>query len=153
MTTPGLLAIGLGVMGLVAGSFLGLVSLRLPAGRDIVAGRSRCAACHRTLPPLQLIPVASYLLSGGRCGRCRRPIPIRYPLIESGCLLIGVCAALAAPTPLAAGLFALTGWQGLLAAILYAEHRKVSLPLMAGLLATAAAALVAIQPAMVGLAF
>lgn len=136
------LAAVLAGLGLVAGSFIGLVSLRLPAGEPIVAGRSRCGGCGRTLPPWRLIPVLSYVLQGGRCAGCAAVIPARYPLIELGCAVIGVWAALVQPSPLAAGLTALLGWQLLLIAVVDAEHfwlpDQLTLPLLgAGLAATA----------------
>jgi prepilin signal peptidase PulO-like enzyme (type II secretory pathway) len=41
--TPGLLAVYLGLIGLVVGCFLGLTSLRWPADEDITSGRSHWA--------------------------------------------------------------------------------------------------------------
>ena len=35
--------------GAIIGSFLGVLVLRLPNARDVVAGRSRCDACSKTL--------------------------------------------------------------------------------------------------------
>ena len=46
-----LLALLMGGLGLIVGSFLGLVSLRLPRGEDIVVSRSRCGGCGRPLKP------------------------------------------------------------------------------------------------------
>lgn len=138
--TPAYLALILAGAGLIVGSFLGLVSLRLPAGEGIVAGRSRCAACDRPLPPWRLIPVASYLVSRGRCAGCGAPIPARYPLIELAAAALGVWAALSQDSPAAAALTALLGWQLLLIAVIDAEHfwlpDQLTLPLlMTGLLA------------------
>lgn len=108
--------------GLLAGSFLGLVSLRLPAGEGIVAGRSRCGACGRPLAPWRLIPVLSYLVSKGRCAACGSAIPVRYPLMESAGAAIGAAAALSQPSIAAALITALLGWQLLLIAVVDAEH-------------------------------
>ena len=108
--------------GLLVGSFLGLVSLRLPAGDGVVFGRSRCAGCQRDLPPWRMIPVVSWAISRGRCAACRATIPIRYPVIESVAGLIGVWAALSQPDPVAATLTAVLGWQLLLLAIVDGEH-------------------------------
>lgn len=108
--------------GLLAGSFLGLVSLRLPAGEPIVAGRSRCGGCGRPIAPWRLIPVLSYLLSRGRCALCGAVIPRRYPLMEAACAAIGAVAALSQPSALAAVLTALLGWQLLLLAVVDGEN-------------------------------
>lgn len=146
MTTdagPMLLAFGLAAAGLLAGSFLGLVSLRLPRGEGFVAGRSRCGGCRQSLGPWRLIPLLSYAVSRGRCAACGAAIPIRYPLMEFACAAIGVCAALTQPTVAAALLTALLGWQLLLVAVVDAEHfwlpDQLTLPLLGTGLAAAAA--------------
>ena len=119
---PPVLAILLAGAGLVAGSFTGLVSLRLPVDEPIARGRSRCGACARTLPPWRLVPLLSYALSRGRCAACGAPIPVRYPLMEAGCGLIGVWSALSQTSLAAALLTALLGWQLLLIAVIDGEH-------------------------------
>ncbi|MDY6924547.1 MAG: A24 family peptidase [Pseudomonadota bacterium] len=126
--------------GLLAGSFLGLVSLRLPAGEPIVAGRSRCGGCGRPIAPWRLVPLFSYLLSRGRCALCGAVIPARYPLMEAGCAAIGVVAAVSQPTLLAAALTALLGWQLLLLAVVDGEHFWLPDVLTLPLLATGVAA-------------
>lgn len=137
-----LLLLSLSGLGLIAGSFLGLVSVRLPAGQGVVAGRSRCAGCSRTLAARDLIPLLSYVLAAGRCRLCGARIPIRYPAIELGCAALGAWAAVLHPTPLAAVLTALLGWQLLLIAVVDAEHfwlpDKLTLPLLASGLAASA---------------
>jgi len=141
MTHEAVLAAGLGGLGLIVGSFLGLVSLRLPAGEGVVLGRSRCGGCGRTLAPWSLIPVISYLAARGRCGACGSSIPARYLLIELAAAAVGVWAALSQTGPIAASLTALLGWQLLLIAIVDAEHfwlpDRLTLPLLATGLAAA----------------
>ncbi|HYC75163.1 A24 family peptidase [Brevundimonas sp.] len=139
-TGPMLLAFGLFGAGLLAGSFVGLVSLRLPRGEGFVAGRSSCRGCDRPLAPWRLIPLLSYAVSRGRCVDCGAAIPIRYPLMEFACAAIGVYAALTQPTIAAALLTALLGWQLLLIAVVDGEHLwlpdRLTLPLLgSGLLA------------------
>ena len=65
-----LLALLMGGLGLIVGSFLGLVSLRLPRGEDILVSRSRCGGCGRPLKPWRMIPVVSWALSRGKCSDC-----------------------------------------------------------------------------------
>jgi leader peptidase (prepilin peptidase) / N-methyltransferase len=68
--------------GLLLGSFLNVVILRLPRGESIVSPPSRCPRCKARIRPRDNIPVLSFLLLRGRCRDCRRRIPWRYPLIE-----------------------------------------------------------------------
>lgn len=140
--TPLILAFTLGGLGLIAGSFIGLMSLRLPRGEGVVAGRSRCGGCGRPLPPWRLVPVLSWLIARGHCRDCGSAIPARYPMIEAGCALIGVVAALGQPSLAAAIATALLVWQLLLIAIVDGEHfwlpDRLTLPLLvSGLLANA----------------
>ncbi len=89
-----MLATLMGGLGLIVGSFLGLVSLRLPKGQDVVVQRSRCGSCERPLKPWRLIPVVSWAMTRGKCSDCGAAIPVRYPLIELAAAAIGVWAAL-----------------------------------------------------------
>lgn len=139
------LATILGVVGFVVGSFLGLVSLRVPAGEGLVFGRSRCRGCGLTLPPKHMVPVVSYLCLGGRCARCLASIPGRYPLIEAAAGAIGVIAGAVVPDVLAALSLALLGWQLLLAGVLFGEHRRLPAPLAAGLVISGVLVVVALQ--------
>jgi leader peptidase (prepilin peptidase)/N-methyltransferase len=80
------------VIGLVFGSFLNVLISRLPLHESIVRPRSRCPHCQRTIPPLELIPVLSWVFLRARCRGCRQPIAWRYPAIEiSTGLLFVLC--------------------------------------------------------------
>jgi leader peptidase (prepilin peptidase)/N-methyltransferase len=79
------------VFGLVAGSFLNVVILRLPEEQSIVTPRSRCPNCKKLIAWYDNIPVLSYLLLGGRCRACKKSISVRYPFVEAAC---GVVSAL-----------------------------------------------------------
>ncbi|HSX59782.1 MAG TPA: A24 family peptidase [Tahibacter sp.] len=97
-----------GLFGLVVGSFLNVVILRLPerlmhdwraqsremlgiepaaadapAPPDIVFKRSHCPQCKHQLSVLDNIPLASWLVLRGRCRYCKAPISIQYPLVEA----------------------------------------------------------------------
>lgn len=128
------LAILLGVIGLAVGSFIGLVSLRLPQGGAIVWDRSRCGGCGRVLNGIDLLPLLGFLLRRGACQSCHAIIPRRYPAIELAAGLIGGASGWWLPGSEAiAG--ALLGWALLLLAILDAEHYwlpdMITLPLIA----------------------
>lgn len=154
---PALLAIALGGVGLLAGSFLGLVSLRLPQGEGFVGGRSRCRGCDRPLGPWRLVPLLSYAISKGRCATCGAAIPVRYPAMELAGAAIGLCAALTQPSIGAALLTALLGWQLLLIAVVDGEHfwlpDQLTFPLLGtGLLAAAALDRLSVVGSMTGAA-
>jgi leader peptidase (prepilin peptidase) / N-methyltransferase len=74
-------------VGLIIGSFLNVVILRMNTGRSYVTGRSKCARCARTLAWYELIPVFSYLGLRGKCRTCNTSISHQYPIVE---LLTGI---------------------------------------------------------------
>ncbi len=69
-------------LGLLVGSFLNVVILRLNTGRSVVTGRSACARCNHTLRWYELIPVFSFIGLRGKCRTCRRDISVQYPIVE-----------------------------------------------------------------------
>lgn len=111
------LAIGLvSVFGLLVGSFLNVVILRLPARMEwswrqeareilgqpeayepkppgLVVSRSACPHCGHALAAWENIPLLSFLLLRGRCRACQAPISRQYPAVEliTG-LLFAACA-------------------------------------------------------------
>jgi leader peptidase (prepilin peptidase) / N-methyltransferase len=78
-----LLVILAAVGGLLVGSFLNVVSWRLPRGESLVAPGSHCPGCDHAVRPYDNVPVVSWLLLRGRCRDCRTPISARYPLVEA----------------------------------------------------------------------
>ena len=129
------------VAGAAVGSFLGLVSLRMPKGEGVALGRSHCSGCGRTLSAVDLIPLLSFAVLRGRCRTCGVRIERRYPAIEAAAALVGLASALALPGwEAVAG--AVLGWWLLLLAVLDVEHYwlpdRLTWPLAAlGLIATA----------------
>ena len=101
-----------GIFGLLIGSFLNVVVYRIPrmmelqweaecaayaAGTqepapapqpapetfNLMTPRSRCPHCGHQVRWYENIPVLSYvLLLRGRCSECKKPISIRYPVVE-----------------------------------------------------------------------
>jgi len=120
--TPVIAAVVLGLLGLIIGSFLAAVSVRLPRDEDIVLARSHCMGCGETLRPWELIPVVSWLVLRARCARCETAISPRYPLIELGAAAVGVWAGLAGGSWLMMGATAVLGWQLLLIAVIDGEN-------------------------------
>ena len=80
------------LIGLTLGSFGNVLVYRIAAGQSI-GGRSRCPSCRRTLRAIDLVPIVSYVLLGGRCRRCHARISLRYPLVEAGSMLLFLLVA------------------------------------------------------------
>lgn len=88
-------------IGLALGSFLGVVTRRLPGKESFVKGRSYCPRCKALIVWYDNIPVISFLLLKGKCRNCKKKISLRYPFIEAGTALgvIGIYL-LRLPSPL-----------------------------------------------------
>jgi len=73
-------------LGLSAGSFLNVVIYRLPRRDQGLSlahpRRSFCPACGAPIRWHDNIPLLSWLRLLAKCRDCRRPISIRYPLVE-----------------------------------------------------------------------
>jgi leader peptidase (prepilin peptidase) / N-methyltransferase len=110
---------------LVAGSFVGVVIDRLPDGRPLAAGRSRCAACGTALTARDLVPLASWLAARGRCRHCGAWIGWFYPAVELAALAVGV-VSLAVDRGIDAWIDALFGWW--LLALGWVDWRRFVLP-------------------------
>lgn len=112
--SPLLLLTLTGAMGLIVGSFLNVVILRLPrmmqaewkrdcaelldqpddAPRDaeltLSSPASHCPRCGHRIRFYENIPILSYLLQRGRCSACAQPIGWRYPAIEGLTALLSI---------------------------------------------------------------
>lgn len=70
------------LVGAVAGSFLNVCIVRLPADESIATPRSRCVHCGHPVRWFDNFPVLSYVLLRGRCRDCRGRISPMYPAVE-----------------------------------------------------------------------
>ena len=167
-------------LGLLVGSFLNVVILRLPArlewswkrdsrevlGLDdvydppppgIVVERSHCPHCKHVLSWYENVPLFSWLALRGRCRHCKAPISFQYPLVEllTGLLFLACAARFG------------FGWQGFgamvftgfLVAMTGIDLRtqllpdSLTLPLMwLGLIAASDHLYIAAKPALIGAA-
>ncbi len=70
------------IFGILFGSFLNVVILRIPREESIVFGASHCYSCGNALKPWHNIPLFSWLFLRGKCSFCKTPISAQYPIIE-----------------------------------------------------------------------
>ena len=70
------------VLGVLSGSYLGVVADRLPREERTSTGRSHCDACGAALRWFELIPILSWLVQRGRCRRCGASITWAPLLME-----------------------------------------------------------------------
>jgi leader peptidase (prepilin peptidase)/N-methyltransferase len=73
------------LVGLMLGSFINLAADRLPRRESLIAPRSHCRSCGRVLNVADLLPVAGYLLRGGRCASCGAAIGASSLVVEALC--------------------------------------------------------------------
>ena len=79
------------IIGVIFGSFYNVVGMRLPNGESIIKPGSHCPKCGHMLSWYENIPLISYIILGGSCRKCKKPISSTYFLME---LLSGALFAL-----------------------------------------------------------
>ncbi|MDR0467812.1 MAG: prepilin peptidase, partial [Campylobacteraceae bacterium] len=77
-----MIACSMFILGLIFGSFLNVIILRVPAFKSIAYPASHCVKCNTPLKFYHNIPLLSWLFLRGKCAFCRKKISIQYPLIE-----------------------------------------------------------------------
>lgn len=77
----GLFLVGCFLFGALIGSFFNVL---IPRGniKKSITGHSKCPKCKKNIPPLDLIPIVSYLVLRGKCRNCKKRISEKYPIIE-----------------------------------------------------------------------
>ncbi|MDX1626662.1 MAG: A24 family peptidase [Wenzhouxiangellaceae bacterium] len=151
------------VLGLLVGSFLNVVILRVPLAliddwkcqcRELLdlppdaegekpagvsEGRSRCPECRKKIAWYDNIPIVSWALLRARCRHCGAKISPRYPVVEALTAVLSVLVVWKlGPTPEGLAGLALT-WALIAAAGIDIDHKllpdQITLPLLwAGLL-------------------
>ncbi len=87
----------LSLIGACFGSFINVVTLRLPKNQSIILPSSHCPSCHTTLSWQENLPVISWILLRGRCKHCKIPISKRYPIVELFCSALFTLIPYASP--------------------------------------------------------
>ncbi len=117
-TPPAMFAALLGLFGLLLGSFLNVVILRLPemmqreeerfvleasnqplsddllGTYNLLTPASHCPQCKAPVRWWMNVPVVSYVLLKARCAGCAQPISWQYPAVELLAAVAGAAAAL-----------------------------------------------------------
>jgi prepilin signal peptidase PulO-like enzyme (type II secretory pathway) len=124
-----LLVIFAGILGLIVGSFLNVVILRMNTGKGF-GGRSMCLSCNRTLKWYELIPVVSFLIQRGKCRKCHSKISWQYPLVEiiTGILFGGVLVFITNPFQIIIWLILVS--LGMVISVYDIRHKTISLYLL-----------------------
>ena len=78
----------LALLGGVFGSFITCTVYRMPRNLSLRSPGSYCPECETRLGVLDLVPIFSFLLSGGKCRHCKAPVPWRYFCIELVAVLL-----------------------------------------------------------------
>jgi prepilin signal peptidase PulO-like enzyme (type II secretory pathway) len=79
------------IFGLIIGSFLNCLVWRLHKHESLL-GWSYCPKCEQQIAWYDNIPVLSFILLGGKCRQCGKPISWQYPVVE---LMTGLLFVLA----------------------------------------------------------
>jgi leader peptidase (prepilin peptidase) / N-methyltransferase len=175
---PAAFAAVAGLFGLVIGSFLNVVILRLPVMLDrrwrrqahevigtnvavteerfdLVSPGSRCSHCGHAIRAWENIPVLSFLWLRGRCSACHASISRRYPAIEllSGLLTAAVALRFGFGLPALAAM--VLTWTLIAAAFIDYDHQilpdDITLPLLwAGLLVNVSGMFAPLSQSVVG---
>ena len=66
------------LLGACMGSFLNCLAWRMLHGESVLRGRSHCDACGHVLGVRDLVPVLSYVCSGGKCRYCGAKLSARH---------------------------------------------------------------------------
>lgn len=124
-----IIGFSLAALGAICASFVGVIAERAYTGQTWKRGRSRCNSCREDLSARDLVPVLSWVLSCGRCRRCKVRVPVLYVVLEllMGGLFYGAYLTLGLGLPLVAFLISLL----LLLFIVLYDLRHTIVPLAA----------------------
>ena len=75
--------LGLFAFGSMIGSFLNVLIYRTVHNENYVRGRSHCPNCQVMIAWYDNIPLVSFVLLGGKCRHCTKPISKMYPIVEA----------------------------------------------------------------------
>jgi leader peptidase (prepilin peptidase)/N-methyltransferase len=158
LSNPEFFYIAAGITGLLVGSFLNVVIYRLPVMMErewraecnqflgntgatpveppfnLVVPGSACPKCGHKIGPLENIPVASYLMLGGKCRSCKTPISMRYPLVEILAGILTLIIAIHYGVGIKALMAAILTWSLIVLTMIDYDHQllpdSITLPML-----------------------
>ncbi|MDR0408407.1 MAG: prepilin peptidase [Campylobacteraceae bacterium] len=81
------------LFGLLFGSFLNVLILRIPKNESVIFPSSHCVNCGTPLKWYHNIPLLSWIFLRGKCAYCKEKISFQYPLVEfMTAFLFFICA-------------------------------------------------------------
>jgi prepilin signal peptidase PulO-like enzyme (type II secretory pathway) len=78
----------LAILGAILASFVGVLVERAYTGGSWVGDRSTCNSCATPLTAFDLVPIASWLSTYGKCGYCGVSLPLTYLISEIALALL-----------------------------------------------------------------
>jgi leader peptidase (prepilin peptidase)/N-methyltransferase len=114
-----------GLLGAIVGSFLNVLTYRLPRHESLISPGSHCPSCSAPVKPYDNIPILSWLLLRGHCRSCGAAISPRYPLVEAltAALCVGVVITHSSAVGIALGILLIL--IVVPAAVIDLEHRVI----------------------------
>jgi leader peptidase (prepilin peptidase)/N-methyltransferase len=70
------------VLGGILGSFISMLTYRLPRGQSLIKPASSCPSCRKKIEYRDLVPLFSYWMLKGNCRGCGKPYGKDYFRIE-----------------------------------------------------------------------
>lgn len=77
-------------LGACVGSFYNVLIYRMPRGMSLFHPGSHCPHCNKPIPLYYNLPLVGWLWLRGKSACCKKPVSIRYPLVELICALLGL---------------------------------------------------------------
>jgi prepilin signal peptidase PulO-like enzyme (type II secretory pathway) len=116
------------LVALLVGSFINLAADRVPRGESVLWPRSHCRSCARVLNVVDLVPVAGYVVRGGRCATCATAIGAASPFVEaaSGALMLAAILWLGLWPGAAVGVGLIAALGFLVVGLSLARHRRAA---------------------------
>ncbi len=180
-SNPAVFLTVIALLGLMVGSFLNVVILRLPVMLErqwhlqsreflqldvpednpepfnLASPPSRCPQCGHRITALENIPLLSYLFLRGKCSQCRTPISLRYPLVEAATGVLSVIVAWQFGFTLQTAAALILTWVLIALAVIDFDHKLLpdllTLPLMwLGLLLSLGNVFVDVRTSLIGAA-
>ena len=76
------------ILGAVIGSIIDLFIHRISRKEPLFKSGFHCDFCGAKLGLLKSLPIAGWIISKGKCGKCGKKIPVNYIVSELGCAVL-----------------------------------------------------------------